>query len=125
MKYFNFYRYTLFYILYPVGVTGELICTYSAVKYANSHPEAWSYRLPNSWNFIFSYQILLITVMLSYIPCKFSKYVIIIYYWLIYYSFIYYSLIKFFFIPVFPQTYMHMIAQRRKNVGSDALKKAK
>lgn len=87
-------RYTLFYILYPIGVSGELICTYSAVKYTNSHPEAWSYRLPNSWNFIFSYQILLITVMLSYIP-------------------------------FFPQTYMHMIAQRRKNVGSDALKKAK
>lgn len=61
-------RYTLFIILYPVGVTGELLCLYSAVKYAGSHPDAWSYRLPNTWNFTFSYYVTLIIIGLSYIP---------------------------------------------------------
>ncbi|XP_031847860.1 3-hydroxyacyl-CoA dehydratase 1 [Nomia melanderi] len=61
-------RYTLFIVLYPIGVSGELLCTYAATQYAYSHPEAWSYLLPNSWNFAFSYLYLLIIVMLTYIP---------------------------------------------------------
>ncbi|XP_076752329.1 3-hydroxyacyl-CoA dehydratase 1 [Xylocopa sonorina] len=86
-------RYTLFIILYPIGITGELLCMYAATKYASSHPDAWSYRLPNSWNFIFSYHLVLVLVMLSYIP-------------------------------LFPQLYLHMFGQRRKILGSNALKKA-
>ncbi|XP_012240509.1 very-long-chain (3R)-3-hydroxyacyl-CoA dehydratase hpo-8 isoform X1 [Bombus impatiens] len=86
-------RYTLFIVLYPIGVTGELLCIYSAVNYANSHPEFWSYKLPNSWNFIFSYYFILITIMLSYIP-------------------------------LFPQLYLHMFAQRRKIIGGETSKKA-
>ncbi|OAD60607.1 3-hydroxyacyl-CoA dehydratase 2, partial [Eufriesea mexicana] len=61
-------RYTLFIILYPLGVTGELLCIYAAVKYASSYPEAWSYNLPNSWNFIFSYYFILVCLMISYVP---------------------------------------------------------
>ncbi|XP_034185873.1 3-hydroxyacyl-CoA dehydratase 1 [Osmia lignaria lignaria] len=86
-------RYTLFIILYPIGVTGELLCLYAAIKYAGSHPEAWSYTLPNACNFTFSYYITLIIVGLTYIP-------------------------------VFPQLYLHMFAQRRKILGVDASKKA-
>ncbi|KYN05602.1 PREDICTED: very-long-chain (3R)-3-hydroxyacyl-CoA dehydratase hpo-8 [Cyphomyrmex costatus] len=61
-------RYTAFIILYPWGVTGELLCLYTAVKYANTNPDSWSYVLPNKWNFTFSYLYLLIVVMLLYIP---------------------------------------------------------
>ncbi|XP_012058340.1 PREDICTED: very-long-chain (3R)-3-hydroxyacyl-CoA dehydratase 2 [Atta cephalotes] len=61
-------RYTTFIILYPLGVTGELLCLYTAVKYANANPDSWSYVLPNKWNFTFSYLYLLIAVMLFYIP---------------------------------------------------------
>ncbi|XP_076684841.1 3-hydroxyacyl-CoA dehydratase 1 isoform X2 [Andrena cerasifolii] len=61
-------RYTLFIGLYPIGVTGELMCIYAAVNYAKSHPEAWSYLLPNAWNFTFSYYYILIVIMLMYIP---------------------------------------------------------
>ncbi|XP_076281461.1 3-hydroxyacyl-CoA dehydratase 1 [Lasioglossum baleicum] len=61
-------RYTLFIGLYPIGVSGELLCAYAASHYAKSHPEFWSYALPNSWNFAFSYHYLLLIVMLTYIP---------------------------------------------------------
>ncbi|XP_078038549.1 3-hydroxyacyl-CoA dehydratase 1 [Augochlora pura] len=86
-------RYTLFIALYPIGITGELLCIYAAAQYAKSHPEDWSYALPNSWNFTFSYQYMLIIAMLSYIP-------------------------------LFPQLYLHMFAQRRKILGTSSNKKA-
>ncbi|XP_011871977.1 PREDICTED: very-long-chain (3R)-3-hydroxyacyl-CoA dehydratase 2-like, partial [Vollenhovia emeryi] len=61
-------RYTLFIGLYPLGVTGELLCFYAAVKYASAYPNSWSYPLPNAWNFTFSYLYTLIAIMLTYIP---------------------------------------------------------
>ncbi|KAG5312377.1 HACD2 dehydratase, partial [Acromyrmex insinuator] len=61
-------RYTTFIILYPLGITGELLCLYTATKYANANPNSWSFVLPNKWNFTFSYLYLLIIVMLFYIP---------------------------------------------------------
>ncbi|XP_011634290.1 very-long-chain (3R)-3-hydroxyacyl-CoA dehydratase 2 [Pogonomyrmex barbatus] len=61
-------RYTTFIILYPLGITGELLCFYSAIKYATANPDSWSYTLPNKWNFTFSYLYFLVTVVLTYIP---------------------------------------------------------
>lgn len=61
-------RYTTFIVLYPIGVTGELLCFYAAQVYASKNTSLWSYSLPNSWNFTFSYHYLLITIMLLYIP---------------------------------------------------------
>lgn len=51
-------------------MTGELLCFYSAFSYAGNHPGDWSYALPNSWNFTFSYHYLLAVVMLLYLPRK-------------------------------------------------------
>lgn len=62
-------RYTTFIALYPIGVTGELLCFYAAQKYA-ANTDAWSYALPNKWNFTFSYHYFLLTVMFLYIPRK-------------------------------------------------------
>ncbi|KAL1140502.1 hypothetical protein AAG570_000432, partial [Ranatra chinensis] len=62
-------RYTFFYVLYPMGVTGELLCLYAAQTYAGASA-LWSTRLPNPLNFTFDYQYTLIGVMLLYIPCK-------------------------------------------------------
>ncbi|XP_076179655.1 3-hydroxyacyl-CoA dehydratase 1 [Ptiloglossa arizonensis] len=59
-------RYTLFIVLYPIGVTGELLCTYAATQYAKAYPQAFNYMFPNSWNFIYYY--MLIGIMLIYIP---------------------------------------------------------
>ncbi|KAJ8670829.1 hypothetical protein QAD02_002088, partial [Eretmocerus hayati] len=61
-------RYTTFIILYPIGVSGELLCFYAATRYASAHQHAWSYELPNDWNFSFSYLYMLVAVMLLYLP---------------------------------------------------------
>lgn len=60
-------RYTFFIALYPIGVTGELLCFYAAQSYVGES-QLWSYSLPNALNFAFSYQYMLICIMLSYIP---------------------------------------------------------
>ncbi|XP_011313555.1 very-long-chain (3R)-3-hydroxyacyl-CoA dehydratase 2 [Fopius arisanus] len=61
-------RYTTFIALYPIGITGELLCFNAARSYAASRPDLWSFMLPNTWNFTFSYHYSLIFVMLLYIP---------------------------------------------------------
>ena len=67
---FLWFRYTTFIVLYPIGITGELLCLYAAKLYAVSKPLSWSYTLPNTWNFTFSYHYFLGLVMLLYIPRK-------------------------------------------------------
>ncbi|XP_058452985.1 very-long-chain (3R)-3-hydroxyacyl-CoA dehydratase 2 [Malaya genurostris] len=80
-----FLRYTTFIALYPIGVTGELLCFYWAQSYVRESKQ-WSIEMPNSYNFTFSYFYFLWLVMLLYIP-------------------------------LFPQMYLHMFAQRRKILG--------
>lgn len=60
-------RYTTFIALYPIGVTGELLCLYWAQSYASSS-KIWSIEMPNPLNFTFSYYYFLWIVMLAYIP---------------------------------------------------------
>lgn len=66
---FNFLycSYTTFIILYPTGVTGELLCLYWAQSYAQKN-KIWSIELPNTYNFTFSYFRFLWIVILLYIP---------------------------------------------------------
>ena len=81
-----FLRYTTFIVLYPIGVTGELLCFYWAQDYVKSH-KIWTTEMPNKFNFTFSYFYFLWFVMLLYIP-------------------------------LFPQMYLHMFAQRKKVLGT-------
>ncbi|XP_018323412.1 very-long-chain (3R)-3-hydroxyacyl-CoA dehydratase 2 [Agrilus planipennis] len=60
-------RYTTFIILYPVGVTGELLCLYGAFREV-SRNRLWSVDLPNFINFSFQYDYFIMLVMLLYIP---------------------------------------------------------
>lgn len=60
-------RYTFFIALYPIGITGELLCIWWAQSYV-AETKLWSVELPNALNFTFSYQYFLIYVMLLYIP---------------------------------------------------------
>ena len=83
-------RYTFFFVLYPFGVTGELITIVKALPVVKDQG-LLSVSLPNAVNFSFSYFHFLIFVMLCYIP-------------------------------IFPQLYFHMIAQRKKFIGSVAKK---
>lgn len=62
-----FLRYTTFIALYPIGVTGELLCFWWAQSYAKTN-SVWSVEMPNKWNATFSYFTLLWIVMLLYIP---------------------------------------------------------
>lgn len=61
------FRYTTFIILYPTGVSGELLCLYWAQNYAKNN-SIWSIELPNAYNFSFSYYIFLWVVIILYIP---------------------------------------------------------
>ncbi|KAL7035823.1 hypothetical protein ACKWTF_008575 [Chironomus riparius] len=79
-------RYTTFIALYPIGVTGELLCFYWAQSHIQESKQ-WSIEMPNKINFTFSYFYFMWMVMLSYIP-------------------------------LFPQMYLHMFAQRKKIIGS-------
>jgi len=63
----KYLRYTLFIILYPIGITGELLCIYKAQKEVGGG-QLYSIEMPNKYNFIFNYQHLLWFLMLLYIP---------------------------------------------------------
>lgn len=63
----KYLRYTLFIILYPIGITGELLCIWAASKEVGEG-KLYSVAMPNSYNFIFNYQHLLWFLMLLYIP---------------------------------------------------------
>ncbi|KAL0281080.1 UNVERIFIED_CONTAM: hypothetical protein PYX00_002179 [Menopon gallinae] len=63
-------RYTFFIVLYPLGVTGELLCFYWAQAYVKEH-KIYTVELPNSMNFTFSYHYFMVMVMLLYIPSKY------------------------------------------------------
>ncbi|XP_070586448.1 very-long-chain (3R)-3-hydroxyacyl-CoA dehydratase 2 isoform X2 [Erythrolamprus reginae] len=60
-------RYTLFIILYPMGVTGEMLTMYAALPFIK-RSGLFSISLPNKYNFSFDYYTFLILVMLTYIP---------------------------------------------------------
>jgi len=60
-------RYTFFIALYPIGITGELLCMYAAQKFVGE-TQLWSVSLPNKLNFTFSYHYFIIYCMLLYIP---------------------------------------------------------
>ena len=60
-------RYTLFIILYPMGVTGELWCWYESIAFWKNS-KSMSYEMPNLLNFTFQPYVVTIMIMLYYIP---------------------------------------------------------
>ncbi|XP_012495070.1 PREDICTED: very-long-chain (3R)-3-hydroxyacyl-CoA dehydratase 2 [Propithecus coquereli] len=60
-------RYTLFIVLYPMGVSGELLTMYAALPFVRQ-AGLYSISLPNKYNFSFDYYAFLILIMISYIP---------------------------------------------------------
>uniref|UniRef100_A0A803T5Q8 Very-long-chain (3R)-3-hydroxyacyl-CoA dehydratase n=1 Tax=Anolis carolinensis TaxID=28377 RepID=A0A803T5Q8_ANOCA len=63
-------RYTLFIVLYPMGVSGELLTIYAALPFVRQSG-LYSISLPNKYNFSFDYYTFLILTMISYIPSKY------------------------------------------------------
>lgn len=74
--FFLFYRYSTFIILYPIGVTGELLCLYAAQKEAGE-TRFLTIELPNFANFVFHYDHLLIFAMFLYIPREYRVVVVL------------------------------------------------
>lgn len=66
---FTWLRYTLFIILYPLGVSGELLILYKLLQIIQKTGQ-YSYPVPNPLNISFHADIAIIILMLSYIPCK-------------------------------------------------------
>ncbi|KAK2182685.1 hypothetical protein NP493_338g01016 [Ridgeia piscesae] len=68
MPYFvQWCRYTLFIVLYPIGVSGELITIYKSLP-TLQRSTMYSVAMPNPANISFSFHYFMIFVMLSYIP---------------------------------------------------------
>ncbi|XP_040570340.1 very-long-chain (3R)-3-hydroxyacyl-CoA dehydratase 2 [Lepeophtheirus salmonis] len=63
----TYLRYTLFIVLYPIGITGELLSMYYALPEV-ARNNTFSILLPNKYNFTFSFYYFLIINMLLYIP---------------------------------------------------------
>lgn len=89
----TFLRYSLFLVLYPAGVAGELTLLWRTLQYFHSldsrtRYQLYSISLPNAWNFEFYFYHFLIVGILLYIP-------------------------------IFPILFSHMLAQRRKYLSHE------
>jgi very-long-chain (3R)-3-hydroxyacyl-CoA dehydratase len=60
-------RYTFFYVLYPVGVTGELLVYWASLGYLE-RTKMWTIEMPNKLNIALSLWSAIAMVMLIYIP---------------------------------------------------------
>ena len=67
-------RYTLFYVLYPLGVYGEMKVMYDALP-SIYESEMLSVSLPNAWNFSFSFGTYVWTLLyVIYLPGLYVQY---------------------------------------------------
>lgn len=62
-----FFRYSTFLALYPLGITGELLCMYHSLDEIAEN-QLFTILMPNKWNFIFNYYYFLIFYMFLYVP---------------------------------------------------------
>lgn len=60
-------RYSLFMILYPTGISGEILCIWKALPLIESRG-IMSISMPNAWNFSFSYFSFMWLILLTYAP---------------------------------------------------------
>jgi very-long-chain (3R)-3-hydroxyacyl-CoA dehydratase len=67
-------RYSLFYVLYPLGVYGEMKVLYDALPYLESS-RIFSVELPNEWNFSFSFSSYVwVLIYVIYLPGLYVQY---------------------------------------------------
>eukprot|EP01135_Chromosphaera_perkinsii_P012427 Nk52_evm38s2657 gene=Nk52_evmTU38s2657 len=60
-------RYTFFYALYPIGVSGELISCYYSLPHLESMTDL-NLSMPNKYNFAFNYCYYVMFMMFLYLP---------------------------------------------------------
>lgn len=64
-------RYTLFIVLYPLGVSGELLILNKLIQIVK-RTGAYDYSLPNQLNISFHADYAIIFIILTYVPCKYN-----------------------------------------------------
>ncbi|CAH0699055.1 unnamed protein product [Spodoptera exigua] len=62
-----FLRYSTFLFLYPLGITGELLCMYHSLDEI-AEKQLFTISMPNAWNVAFNYYYFLVFYMFLYIP---------------------------------------------------------
>lgn len=62
-------RYSFFSVLYPTGITGEVLLIFYAIRHLRN-TETYSYKLPNQCNCDLSLWIVLTMILISYIPAS-------------------------------------------------------
>ncbi|CEO97754.1 very-long-chain (3R)-3-hydroxyacyl-CoA dehydratase [Plasmodiophora brassicae] len=60
-------RYSLFIVLYPIGISAELLCAYHAIPHFAATKQ-WSVLMPNMVNFELKFDVLIKMLMLVYVP---------------------------------------------------------
>lgn len=60
-------RYTMFFVLYPLGVLGEMMLYFSALPVIKAKQQ-WSVPLPNCANMAFNFYYILLVTIILYIP---------------------------------------------------------
>jgi very-long-chain (3R)-3-hydroxyacyl-CoA dehydratase len=60
-------RYTLFIVLYPSGISGEILTILSAMPHIKE-TKPYSISMPNSMNFAFDYYYLCLILLATYLP---------------------------------------------------------
>lgn len=65
-------RYTFFIVLYPLGVSGELLILYKLMQLSKT-TGVYNFELPNQLNVSFYGDIAIIILILTYVPCKYSE----------------------------------------------------
>jgi len=91
----KYLRYSLFLVLYPSGITGEVLCVWNALKWANKI-ELFQLPLPE---FLQLGDDLVVTLGMMYIA------ILVLY------------------LPGSPVMYLHMLKQRSKYLGNKSKKK--
>ena len=61
-------RYSLFMLLYPTGITGEVVSMIAALPWLSRHDAQLSLSMPNRLNFSFSYLWFVYAVLAIYVP---------------------------------------------------------
>lgn len=60
-------RYSLFIVLYPIGVSGELLTIFAALAHIKA-TDLYALKMPNRLNMAIDYSVLCVIIMCSYIP---------------------------------------------------------
>jgi very-long-chain (3R)-3-hydroxyacyl-CoA dehydratase len=69
----KFVRYSLFLVLYPSGISGEVLSILAALPYIASR-KLFAYPMPNALNFAFDYSAFCYFILATYVPGSYIMY---------------------------------------------------